>query len=204
MSRTARFLTVVAACSLGWVSAATAGTPAKKASPAPPAQPALMQQMVGTWSVQQRMWPGAGEPPVPLPAGVAHRRLIGGAFLEEVTEAAKPAAGEAFTRTSYFDYNAVSHQYEYFSLDTRAPQMMNERSERMEATAPAAGGALRLNGGSFVAPEWGKAKNVAFTYRLTVGAVDGGRQVVQLYLTPQGAAGAREFLAFEYVYVRSR
>jgi hypothetical protein len=40
--------------------------------------------------------------------------------------------------------------------------------------------------------------------RLAIGKVENGRQVVQLYLTPQPAGSAQEFLAFEYVYTRKR
>jgi len=61
-----------------------------------------------------------------------------------------------------------------------------------------------LYGDSFVAPRWGDATNVAFRYRLTMGAVEKNRQVVQLYLTPQSAQSAKEFLAFEYVYTRQQ
>jgi hypothetical protein len=62
-------------------------------------------------------------------------------------------------------------------------------------------GKVELTGASFVALEWGKEKNVPFMYRLTVGPVEGGRQVVQLFLRQQGAR-SEEFLAFEYVYSR--
>jgi hypothetical protein len=61
---------------------------------------------------------------------------------------------------------------------------------------------LKLSGGTFVAPEWGPAKNVRFKYRLTVGAVQDGRQTVELYLTPQSVLPKKEFLAFEYKYIR--
>lgn len=53
--------------------------------------PSLMQQMVGTWNVQQRMWPGSGAEAINLPLAVAHRRLIGGAFLEELMTLAPEA-----------------------------------------------------------------------------------------------------------------
>jgi Protein of unknown function (DUF1579) len=164
--------------------------------------PTLMQQMVGTWDVQQRMWPGPAAEPNHLPPAIARRRLIGGAFLEEVMEPAKRPGKGDFTRTAYFNYNAVSQRYEYFSLDTRAPQMMNERSEKTEAQGDNPQGEIKLEGGTFVAAQWGPATNVAFVYRLTVGRVRDDQQVVQLYLTPQSEKGAKEFLAFEYVYTR--
>jgi hypothetical protein len=62
-------------------------------------------------------------------------------------------------------------------------------------------GKVELIGTSFVAPEWGAKKNVAFMYRLTIGPVESNSQVVQLFLTEQNGEGA-EFLAFEYVYRR--
>jgi hypothetical protein len=166
--------------------------------------PPLIQQMVGTWNVQQRMWLKPGAEAIDLPAAVARRRLIEGAFLEEVMELAQKAGQESFTRIAYFNYNAVNQQYEYFSLDSRAPQMMNEKSYAGEGQTPAGKGGVKLYGGSFVAPRWGEATNAAFMYRLTVGEVENDRQVVQLYLTPQSAGNAKEFLAFEYVYTRQR
>ena len=160
--------------------------------------------MVGTWKVQQRMWPGFGAEAINLPPAVARRHLIAGAFLEEVMEPAKQSEKESFVRTAYFNYNAVSQQYEYFSLDSRAPQMMNERSDKAAEQSKPDKGGIKLYGGSFVAPQWGEAKNVAFTYRLTVGEIEKDRQVVQLYLTPQAGESPKEFLAFEYVYTRQR
>src|SRR5438270_5628937 len=87
----------------------------------------LLSQMVGTWDVQQRMWPGAGREAVNLPPAVARRRLVGGAFLEEVMELPPGSKQDPFTRIAFFNYNAVNQQHEYFSLDTRAPQMMSEK-----------------------------------------------------------------------------
>jgi hypothetical protein len=74
---------------------------------------ALMREMAGTWDVKQQMWPAAGAQPIELPPALAHRRLIDGKFLEETMETAA-LSRNAFTRMSYFDYNAVSGQYEYF------------------------------------------------------------------------------------------
>lgn len=160
----------------------------------------LIRQMAGTWDVQQRMWPGAGAKVVELPAAVAHRRLVAGAYVEETMEVADKSA-EPFTRTAYFNYNTVNQQYEYFSIDSRAPQMMQEKS--LAAEPPDKDG-IRLYGGSFVAPRWGDAANAAFMYRLTVGPVEKDRQLVRLFLTPQSGEAAKEFLAFEYVYTRRR
>jgi hypothetical protein len=63
----------------------------------------LMQNMVGTWNVQQRMWPGYGAEPTKLPSAVAHRRLVEGAFLEEVMELEPGSSQKPFTRTAYFN-----------------------------------------------------------------------------------------------------
>ena len=82
----------------------------------------LVQQMAGTWDVRQRMWPGAAAKAIDLPPAVAHRVLIGNAILQEVMTVASESSETRFTRVAYFDYNTVNQQYEYFSLDTRAPQ----------------------------------------------------------------------------------
>ena len=82
--------------------------------------------------------------------------------------------------------------------------MMNERSDKGEDQSKPGNGGIKLYGGGFVAPQWGESKNVAFTYRLTVGEIENNSQVVQLYLTPQSGESPKEFLAFEYVYTRQR
>jgi hypothetical protein len=117
----------------------------------------------------------------------------------------EPTSSEAtqsasFRRNAFLNYNAVTKRYEHTSLDTRAPQLMIETSPRVDPQPPSE--ELKLQGGVFVAPEWGSAKNVAFKYRLTIGNIKDGRQTVQLYLTPQRVLRNKEFLAFEYVYTR--
>ena len=167
--------------------------------------PHLMRDMAGTWQVQQRMWPAAGKEPVTLPSAVAQRRLLGRLFIEEIMEKAPQAKGDAFTRVACFNYNGVNQQFEYVSLDSRAPQMMTEKSSGAEGPNPKAdGGAVTLFGDIFVAPQWGEAKNAPFRYRLTIGQIEKDRQVVRLYLTLLTAEPGTEFLAFEYVYTRER
>lgn len=190
-NRIATFLIGIALCGIA-VGQETTGT-----SP----DPTLIQQMAGTWKVQQRMWPGLGAEAVPLPAAVARRTLMPGGFLEEVMEPANKSAPDSFKRIAYFNYNDMSRQFEYFSLDSRAPQMMNERSDAI-GQADASKAVINLEGGRFVAPRWGEAKNVAFTYRLTIGPIQDAEQVVQLYLKPESGENQREFLAFEYIYTR--
>ncbi|HXS20590.1 MAG TPA: DUF1579 family protein [Steroidobacteraceae bacterium] len=161
------------------------------------AVPPLLHAMAGTWDVKEWMWTGPGTQPIDLPAAVAHRRLIGGKFLQEVMTAL-PGTAAAFSRIAYFDYNAMSGQYEYASIDTRAPQIMNERSNGPAA----ADDAIPLYGGIFVADHWGAAANVPFRYRLVVGPLHKDAQTVELYLTPMPAAGGKGFLAFKYLYTR--
>jgi hypothetical protein len=163
----------------------------------------LIGQMSGDWSVRQRMWPGRASKAIDLPPAVAHRVVIGGTIVQEIMTLAPDSKETPFSRVAYFDFNPVSRHYEYFSLDTRAPQMMNERS-RTEDTAAAAQhrDALTLYGGRFVAPQWGESKNVPFRYKIVVGGIDSQQQTVRLYLTPQSGPDKIEFLAFEYVYSR--
>ena len=161
-----------------------------------------MQRMVGVWKVEQRFWPGAGAEPIDLPPAIARRRMVEGAFLEEIMESERASGPTSFTRIAYLNYNAVNRQYEYFSLDSRAPQMMNERTYEAGVEGRSANGnGMTLYGDSFVAPRWGEARNAGFRYRITIRAVENDRQLVHLHLTPQSEEG-REFLAFEYVYVR--
>jgi hypothetical protein len=170
-------------------------------APKPP-MPALLQTMQGNWTVTQKMWPGSGQQALDLPPAIAHRRIIQKSFLEEVMEPVHAGAQDAFNRTSYVEFNSTSHKFEYFSLDSRLPQMMNERSGVVDSSLPADGW-IKLDGSHFVAPTWGKSQNVPFHYRLAIGAVRDDRQVVRMYLTPESGIDRKEFLAFEYVYTRA-
>jgi Protein of unknown function (DUF1579) len=119
--------------------AAAAGSMAVAQEP-----PQLLQQMAGTWQVQQRMWPGPGSAAVDLPPATARRQLVAGKYIEEVME---PVIGEAtqsasFRRNAFLNYNAVTKRYEYVSLDTRAPQLMVDTSLRLDP--PLASGELKL------------------------------------------------------------
>ncbi len=176
-------------------STAAAGSPAQDASP-------LLQRMAGTWDVQQRMRPAPGAPAVELPRAVAQRHLVDGKYLDESMEPVpdadvSPAA--TFRRQALLTYNPVAKRFEYTSLDTRAPQLMTEIGSPLPSSDP--GGPVWLQGGHFVAPDWGGSKNVPFRYRLTIGPVQpDGKQTVQLHLTPQAVLPKKEFVAFEYVY----
>jgi hypothetical protein len=87
-----------------------------------------LQKMIGTWNVQQRMWPSSGAASISLPPSIARRRLMAGGFLGETMELPSGSKQKPFTRVAYLNYNSVNQQYKYFSLDSRAPQMMDEQS----------------------------------------------------------------------------
>jgi hypothetical protein len=91
-------------------------------------EPSLMRQMEGTWDAQQRMCPGSGSGCYQPSAGGYASPPDSRQVLGEAMEPASESKGESFTRIAYFNYNVVNQQYEYFSVDTRAPQMMNEKS----------------------------------------------------------------------------
>lgn len=199
-----KFVFRVGALLAGALLLCTASAQDSSPSPGKSAQaPALIGAMAGKWKVEQRMWPGPGRDAVALPPALAERFLIGDTFLQETMEAAGGEKGDAFTRVLYFLYNAVNQQYEYFSLDTRAPQMMMERSLGLgELASPPPNVAIDMPGSVFVAPQWRDDKNVAFRYRLTIGEISNNRQIVRLYFTRLSGEPSNEFLAFEYVYTR--
>jgi hypothetical protein len=147
------------------------------------------------------MWTDPKAKAINLPPALAHRRLVGGTYVQEIMEPAQESEQHSLTRTAYINFNPVSQQYEYFSIDTRAPQQMHYQSERQVKQETAA---VKLHGGLFVAAQWGDAKNVTFRYRLVLGEVKSDQQMIRLYLTPQSGKGRHEFLAFEYVYTRRR
>jgi hypothetical protein len=166
--------------------------------------PRLVPQMVGTWDVVQHMWPGPNSAPTALPAAIAVRHLVGDPLLQETMEAV-PGSKQRFTRVANFGYNAVTRQWEYFTWDSRAPQMMSEKSRAsVGSDRSSEQSTIRLYGGTFVAPLWGLMKNMAFRYRFTLGPIHDGRQFARLYLTPQSGPSEKEFLAYEYVYTKHR
>jgi hypothetical protein len=142
------------------------------------------------------MWASADGAPDNLPEAFAMGRLVGGAFLEEIMSLESGSSQGDFTRVSYFNYNAMDQQYEYFSLDTRQPQMMNERSIGAVHHDASAMPTIELFGESFVASQWGSATDAPFKYRLTAGPVQENRQEVLLYLTPRKSGMPKEFIAF--------
>ena len=204
-SSTARTIAIFGATALFCVVLADLAAAQSASSDSKTPAPPLLNRMAGTWKVEQRMWPGAGADAITLPAAVARRRVVQGGFLEEVMEGIPSRGQEPFTRIAYFHFNPVTRRYEYVSLDSRAPQMMTEKSEARAATSKMReDDEISLDGDLFVAPRWGNATNVTFRYRLVVGSVVKDRQVVRLFLTPQSKDAGKEFLAFEYVYARSR
>ena len=204
-SSAAQKVAVVSVLALFWVVLAGVAAEQPTSPDTSTPEPPLVRRMEGTWSVEQRMWPGAGADAVALPAAVARRRVVRGGFLEEVMEGIPGSADEPFTRVAYFHFNAVTRGYEYVSLDSRAPQMMTEMSHPEGPTSKMREDQeISLEGGQFLAPRWGNSTNVTFRYRLAIGGVVKDRQVVRLFLTPQSRDDGKEFLAFEYVYTRSR
>src|SRR5256885_15283016 len=57
----------------------------------------LVKPMIGTWEVQQRIWPKAGAAPVTAPPFIARRQMVGH-FLEEIMEVKPGTGAEPFTR----------------------------------------------------------------------------------------------------------
>jgi hypothetical protein len=159
----------------------------------------FLTAMAGEWDVDQTMWTGPEAKPVKLPAAIAVRRIVdGGGFLEEQMTLAGPSE-ESFTRTSHINRNAVDGVFEYFSIDTRAPQQMHYQSQTSDMNF---NGELQFKGATFVAEQWGDKKNAAFAYRVELTPVVGNRQTLRLYLRPLEVGTPREFVAFRYEYRR--
>lgn len=157
----------------------------------------VLNAMVGRWNVKQTMWTGPDGPPAEQPPAIAVRRMAaGGGFVEEEMTLADPSSNP-FTRTSHINYNTIDGVFEYFSIDTRAPQQMHYQSQPVAADFR---GDLQFKGGTFVAGQWGDKRNSAFSYRVELSPVSAGRQTMQLFLRPLGAGSHREFVAFRYEY----
>lgn len=159
----------------------------------------FLTAMTGDWDVDQTMWTSPESKPVKLPAAIAVRRLAdGGGFLDEQMTLASPSK-EPFTRTSHINRNGIDGVFEYFSIDTRAPQQMHYQSQIADVNFS---GELQFKGATFVAERWGDKTNAAFAYRVELSPVIGNRQTLRLYLRPLEAGTPREFVAFRYEYRR--
>lgn len=191
-----RFLSLAATAA--WILTATLAFGQESAAAKAESITPMIRQMAGTWKVQSKMWPAPNATAFDLAPAIARREVVRNAYLQEVMDLAGEPGPAAFTRVAYFVYNTINQQYEYFSVDSRLPQLMSYTVPGANRTR---GGTVELTGSSFVAPEWGTKKNVPFIYRLTIGPVEQNKQVVQLFLTEQKGQSA-EFLAFEYVYTR--
>ena len=161
----------------------------------------LLEEMAGTWDVEQQTWAGPNVEATELPAAVATRRLVSGTYLQEEMTLAPDASGDPFDRSSYLNYNGVSGYYEYFSVDSRAPQQMHYKASKGPIGVD---GTIKLDGGIFTAAEWGELKNVMFRYRAEISPTEEGRQTFKLFLTPTRVNGLQEFLAFQYNYTKRR
>lgn len=156
------------------------------------------ETMEGHWTVTQHMWGGPGEDSVGLPAADVRRRLLSDTTVQEDMEVGTDAGDAAFRRNSVLNFNPVTSRFEYFSIDSRAPQFMTSQSGVVNHLTFTS---IELDGGQFKAPAWGKFKDTAFHYRVSLSGVGTLSQILRLFLRP--LPGAREeFLAFEYMYQR--
>ena len=163
-----------------------------------PTMSPLLEEMTGTWTVKQKTWTGPGVEATELPAAVVNRQLVNEAFLQEQMTLAPNTTGDPFNRTSYINYNGVSGFYEYFSIDSRAPQQMNYQAPKGNIDAR---GIIKLGGGIFIAAQWGEATNITFKYRAEISPVEEGHQTFKLFLTPIEGSG-EGFQAFQYDYTK--
>jgi hypothetical protein len=162
----------------------------------------LIRKLVGTWDVRASIWLGSDAKPI-VQSAVARRRLVGEGLLEEVMAPSPGSDGPVFTRVAWLGHNAVTGSFEYVSWDTRAPQMMYQTSRYVGLPGDDRGDTpiLFYLKDNFVVPQWGDARNVAFSQRLLFEPGE-ARQLVRLYWTRLAGEPSQEFLVGEYVYTR--
>ena len=90
----------------------------------------LLEEMAGTWNVEQQTWAGPHVEATELPAAVANRRRVGGAYLQHEKTFAPKTTRDTFVPSGYLNYKRVSGYYEYFSVDSRAPQQMHYKAPK--------------------------------------------------------------------------
>jgi hypothetical protein len=154
--------------------------------------------MVGTFAVENTLWPAPDAGPIVSSPAVARRRMVDDLYLEEVMQPAPGADGPAFTRIHYLDFNYLNRRWEYVSLDTRIPaQLMYELS--VDDTTRE-GNTIVLHLPSFTLPGWGPevtGQTARQRRELVVESPD--RQTMRQYWT---LPAAPEYLAVYYAYTR--
>lgn len=155
-----------------------------------------LRTMEGTWEATQQMWGGPDTNAAPLPPATVRRHMLAETTLLEEMELSAEAEPLAFRRTAVLNFNPVSQRFEYFSIDSRAPQAMLSRSEVLSSPGF---GIIEFDGGDFTAPEWGSFRNTVFHYRVSLTGIGTPSQTFRLLLTPRSGS-LQEFLAFEYNY----
>jgi hypothetical protein len=83
----------------------------------PGAENGRLAVLSGTWDVVESVWPNPGASPKVSTGLIAERRMIG-SMLEEVLR--RPADPTPL-RIDYLTYNRVAGQWQYVSMDFRAP-----------------------------------------------------------------------------------
>lgn len=152
-----------------------------------------LEQMVGTWRVQQTVRATTDAEPVVYTDITAHRSWMeGGGVLQEVMEGT--SNGKHFTRLALLTYNNIEQRYELASTDTRTPGVMSLQNVSDDGsnvltfyqTFTLGGRGRELSG-----------QTVKLRHVLRIKSND--RNVMQQYWT---LPAAKEFLAIEYIYTR--
>jgi uncharacterized protein DUF1579 len=158
----------------------------------------LLRSMVGTWKVDQRIWPGPGIAPITSPAFIAHRQMVGN-FLQEKMEAVPRSGVDSFTRFAYFTFNNASHHWESIVIDTRYPILMYETSfDNSEQNS----NEFTVYLPEFIIPPFNRALGGQLGKERRVVTVESAdHNIVRQYWT---APGGKEFLAIEYDYTRQQ
>jgi len=79
-----------------------------------------MVSRVGLWDMTETRWNSPGTAPVSTTGLVAERRMIG-SYLQEILRPASDVTAKAIKRIDYLSFDRVKGQWEYVSMDTRAP-----------------------------------------------------------------------------------
>jgi hypothetical protein len=158
---------------------------------------AALEQLVGTWRVENTIYIAVGTRDKPaISKDIICRRewIAGGRYIRDVTEGT--IGGGQYWRMGLLGYSNIDKRYEWITVDGFNTNMMIYAG----AGGPGAGAPISMSGiftDAGVLGEQTAGKSVGMRTLIRIESKD--RHIFELYFTPPGE---REFLADRKVYTR--
>ena len=158
-----------------------------------------MAAQAGTWNVVATMWPAPHAAAV-VTRGLVAKRVMIGAYLQEIMQPALGSKVPDFRRLDYLNFDHVEGRWKYVSMDTRFPvSIMPAKSSGIDEGARIT---LQFEPQAFV----GFGANVEGRFMLSdmaVTSIDKDHQVKEQRVNMANGTG-ESWVFVRYEYVRQR